>query len=277
MEILERLIEEKNAERHGGIYHKLQIDFAYNSNHIEGSRLTHDQTRYIYETNSIGIGIDKSEQAVNVNDIIETINHFRCFYFILDTVNEPLNESYIKQLHSKLKSGIVDKYAVIGEFKKDRNYVGDIMTADPSEVAGQIRKLLNDFDQTDMTLYDIANFHMQYEKIHPFYDGNGRTGRLIMFKQCLQNGIVPFIVDDRDKMFYYMGLKEWQVKNRSERLINVFLSAQDTMCANLDYFGIGYERKTSTYNEEIALAKERIIKRKKLSSSLQSQKKFERK
>ncbi len=215
MEILERLIEEKNAERHGGIYHKLQIDFAYNSNHIEGSRLTHDQTRYIYETNSIGIGIDKSEQAVNVNDIIETINHFRCFYFILDTVNEPLNESYIKQLHSKLKSGIVDKYAVIGEFKKDRNYVGDIMTADPSEVAGQIRKLLNDFDQTDMTLYDIANFHMQYEKIHPFYDGNGRTGRLIMFKQCLQNGIVPFIVDDRDKMFYYMGLKEWQTKNKS--------------------------------------------------------------
>lgn len=277
MKLLEKLRAEKESDLHGGIYHKLQVDFAYNSNHIEGSRLTHDQTRYIYETNSIGIGIDKSEQAVNVNDIIETINHFRCFYFILDTVNEPLNESYIKQLHSKLKSGIVDKYAVIGEFKKDRNYVGDIMTADPSEVAGQIRKLLNDFDQTDMTLYDIANFHMQYEKIHPFYDGNGRTGRLIMFKQCLQNGIVPFIVDDRDKMFYYMGLKEWQVKNRSERLINVFLSAQDTMCANLDYFGIGYERKTSTYNEEIALAKERIIKRKKLSSSLQSQKKFERK
>lgn len=277
MKLLEKLRAEKESDLHGGIYHKLQVDFAYNSNHIEGSRLTHDQTRYIYETNSIGIGIDKSEQAVNVNDIIETINHFRCFYFILDTVNEPLNESYIKQLHSKLKSGIVDKYAVIGEFKKDRNYVGDIMTADPSEVAGQIRKLLNDFDQTDMTLYDIANFHMQYEKIHPFYDGNGRTGRLIMFKQCLQNGIVPFIVDDRDKMFYYMGLKEWQTENKSERLINVFLSAQDTMCANLDYFGIGYERKTSTYNEEIALAKERIIKRKKLSSSLQSQKKLERK
>ena len=277
MKLLEKLRAEKESDLHGGIYHKLQVDFAYNSNHIEGSRLTHDQTRYIYETNSIGIGIDKSEQAVNVNDIIETINHFRCFDLVLDTVNDPLNESYIKLLHSKLKSGIVDKYAVIGEFKKDRNYVGDIMTADPSEVAGQIRKLLNDFDQTDMTLYDIANFHMQYEKIHPFYDGNGRTGRLIMFKQCLQNNIVPFIIDDRDKMFYYMGLKEWQTKNKSERLINVFLSAQDTMCANLDYFGIGYERKTSTYNEEIALAKERIIKRKKLSSSLQSQKMLERK
>lgn len=277
MKLLEKLRAEKESDLHGGIYHKLQVDFAYNSNHIEGSRLTHDQTRYIYETNSIGIGIDKSEQAVNVNDIIETINHFRCFDLVLDTVNDPLNESYIKLLHSKLKSGIVDKYAIIGEFKKESNFVGDISTAAPEEVAGQIRKLLTDYDQTHMTLYDIANFHMQYEKIHPFYDGNGRTGRLIMFKQCLQNNIVPFIIDDRDKMFYYMGLKEWQVKNRSERLINVFLSAQDTMCANLDYFGIGYERKTSTYNEEIALAKERIIKRKKLSSSLQSQKMLERK
>lgn len=277
MKLLEKLRAEKESDLHGGIYHKLQVDFAYNSNHIEGSRLTHDQTRYIYETNSIGIGIDKSEQAVNVNDIIETINHFRCFDLVLATVNDPLNESYIKQLHSTLKSGIVDKYAIIGEFKKESNFVCDISTAAPEEVAGQIRKLLTDYDQTHMTLYDIANFHMQYEKIHPFYDGNGRTGRLIMFKQCLQNGIVPFIVDDRDKMFYYMGLKEWQVNNKSERLINVFLSAQDTMCANLDYFGIGYERKTSTYNEEIALAKERIMHKNKVRSKAQSQKGIGRK
>lgn len=261
MKLLEKLRTEKESDLHGGIYHKLQVDFAYNSNHIEGSRLTHDQTRYIYETNSIGIGIDKSEQAVNVNDIIETINHFRCLDLILDTVDETINESYIKQLHSTLKSGIVDKHAVIGEFKKENNFVGDITTAAPQEVGNQIKKLLSEFNQFNMALYDIAQFHMQYEKIHPFYDGNGRTGRLIMFKQCLQNNILPFVIDDKDKLFYYMGLKEWQKENKSERLLNVFLAAQDNMAATLDYFGIEYSRSTTTYREELDLHKQRIMQR----------------
>lgn len=246
MTLLERLIDEKNVGHKGGIYNKLQVDFAYNSNHIEGSRLTHDQTRYIYETNTVGVGIGKTEAAVNVNDIIETVNHFRCFDYILDTVSETINENYIKQLHVMLKNGVVDKNAIVGEYKKEQNYVGNITTASPENVSAAVNDLLSAFSG-NMTLYDIAEFHMRYEKIHPFYDGNGRTGRLLMFKQCLENDIVPFIVNDNDKMFYYMGLEEWQNEGKNERLINVILAAQDNMEAALKYFNIEYERKTADY------------------------------
>ena len=223
MKLLEKLIAEKNTGHKGGIYDKLQVDFAYNSNHIEGSRLTHDQTRYIYETKTVGVGIDKTEGAVRVNDVIETVNHFRCFDFIIDTISQPVDESYIKQLHAILKTGVMDNNAIIGEYKKEANYVADLTTASPEDVSDAVKKLLSEYNQSNMRLFDVAQFHMKYERIHPFYDGNGRTGRMLMFKQCLANGILPFIIDDNDKMFYYMGLKEWQTDGKNERLINVCL------------------------------------------------------
>ena len=252
MKLLEKLRAEKESDLHGGIYHKLQVDFAYNSNHIEGSRLTHDQTRYIYETKTVGVGIDKSEAAVRVNDVIETVNHFRCFDFILDTISQPVDEAYIKQLHAILKTGVMDNGAVIGEYKKEANYVADLTTVAPEKVSDEVKKLLSEYDQSHMTLFEIAEFHMKYERIHPFYDGNGRTGRLLMFKQCLANDILPFIIDDNDKMFYYMGLKEWQTEDKNERLINVLLSSQDNMAAVLDYFGIEYDRGADNYKDVLA-------------------------
>ena len=252
MKLLEKLIAEKNTGHKGGVYNKLQVDFAYNSNHIEGSRLTHDQTRYIYETKTVGVGIDKSEVAVRVNDVIETVNHFRCFDFILDTISQPVDEAYIKQLHAILKTGVMDNSAVIGEYKKEANYVADLTTVAPEKVSDEVKKLLSEYDQSHMTLFDIAEFHMKNERIHPFYDGNGRTGRLLMFKQCLANDILPFIIDDNDKMFYYMGLKEWQTEDKNERLINVLLSSQDNMAAVLDYFGIEYDRGADNYKDVLA-------------------------
>lgn len=251
MVLLEKLIAEKNIKHKGGIYHKLQVDFAYNSNHIEGSRLTHDQTRYIYETHSVGVGIKGQEEVVRVNDIIETVNHFRCFDYVIDTINEPVTEEYVKYLHKLLKSGVIDSNAVIGEYKTEPNEVGTISTSQPEQVSADMNRLLSYYDSGTMSLYDIAHFHAQYEKIHPFYDGNGRTGRLLMFKQCLQNDVLPFIIDDNDKLFYYMGLGELQNNNDDERLINVFLSAQDNMASILDYFKIDYIRAENTYAEVI--------------------------
>ena len=252
MKLKEKLLEEKRVGHRGGIYHKMQVDFAYNSNHIEGSRLTHDQTRYIYETKTVGT--DGTKDAVRVNDIIETVNHFRCFDHILDTLGEPLTEGYIKDLHRRLKSGVMDRYAVIGEYKQEANEVGGMLTASPDEVGGKMHELLAGYG-TEMTLYDVARFHMMYEKIHPFYDGNGRTGRLIIFKQCLENDIIPFFINDDDKMFYYMGLKEWQTSGSDERLINVFLAAQDYTKAVMEHFGIEYDRTFIEYKDIINKAK----------------------
>ena len=238
MKILsEKLLSERKNRYKGGIYHKLQIDFAYNSNHIEGSTLTHDQTRYIYETKRI------NAENAPVDDIIETVNHFHCFDYILDTLNEPLTEKYIKDLHRMLKSGVIasEEYMIIGNYKTEENEVGGMETVLPSQVSEKMQSLLNQFNSRQMDLYDIAYFHTLYEKIHPFYDGNGRTGRLIMLKQCLENNIVPFIINEDYKMFYYMGLKEWQTQEKENRLIDVFLSAQDDMKAVLDYFGINYD------------------------------------
>lgn len=245
----EKLICEKTARYHGGIYHKLQIDFAYNSNHIEGSKLTHDQTRYIYETRVI------DSNNMLVNDIIETVNHFRCFDHVLETLSEPLTEEYIKYLHKMLKSGVLadETFIVIRDYKTEANIVGEVETASPNEVSEQIKKLLNRYYSKQMSFYDIVRFHAEYEKIHPFYDGNGRTGRLIMMKQCLENNIVPFNIDENHKMYYYMGLKEWQTQEKKNRLIDVFLSVQDDMKAILDYFGIDYDRTELTCRDVLAM------------------------
>ena len=246
MTLLEKLISEKKVGYKGGIYHKLQIDFAYNSNHIEGSRLTHEQTRYIFETNTIGLSANKSEEIIRINDIIETVNHFKCFDYIIDTNNIPLSVQYLKELHHMLKINVQDEDAVIGDFKREPNCVGDIDTSAPETVETEISAMLSEYNR-ELSLYDVAAFHTRYEKIHPFYDGNGRTGRLLMFKQCLENEIMPFYIDDYNKIFYYKGLKEWQTENKDERLINVFLDAQDTMQNVLDYFRIDYVREEKTY------------------------------
>lgn len=245
----EKLICEKKARYRGGIYHKLQIDFAYNSNHIEGSQLSYDQTRYIYETRTI------DAKNTPVNDIIETVNHFRCFDHVLDTLSEPLTEEYIKNLHKMLKSGVLadEDFMVIGDYKTEPNIVGETETAAPDEVAEQMKRLLDEYYRKPMSFYDIVSFHAEYEKIHPFYDGNGRTGRLIMLKQCLENNIVPFNIDERHKMYYYMGLKEWQTENKKNRLIDVFLSAQDDMKVILDYFHIDYDNTELTCRDVMAM------------------------
>lgn len=237
-ELLETLLFEKSNKIKGGIYNKLQVDFAYNSNHIEGSRLSHDQTRYIYETNTVGI------EPARINDIFEAVNHFRCFDHVLDSVNEVLKPEYIKNLHYILKNGVIEdnKAVVIGDYKKYPNYVGDMKTTVPSKVAGEIEKLLSEYEKiSKITFYEILDFHARFEKIHPFYDGNGRVGRLIMFKECLRRNITPFFVDDLYKAYYYRGLKEWQSGGEKGYLTDTCLLFQDNMKAILDYFNISYE------------------------------------
>lgn len=247
--LLETLLEEQRLGIRGGIYHRLQVDFAYNSNHIEGSRLTHEQTRYIYETKSIG-------EPAMVNDIFEAANHFRCFDYILCTVPEPLSEEYIKALHGMLKQGVmtsVDSTAVIGDYKRYANEVGQITTVKPKEVSMRMQQLLSKYTENTMDLYDIASFHAEFEQIHPFYDGNGRIGRLLMFKQCLANGVVPFFISEFNKLFYYKGLSEWQLEGKKLRLLDVFLSAQDELKQLLDYFEIAYDATEYTARKILAL------------------------
>lgn len=237
--LLEFLRVEKARGVKGGIYHKVQIELTYNSNHIEGSRLTHDQTRYIYETNTIGI----EHGSVNVDDIVETANHFRCIDLVIEQANQPLSETFIKKLHLTLKNGTSDSrrdWFAVGSYKKLPNEVGGHDTAAPEEVAGRMKELLRSYNAIkEKTLEEIIAFHYEFELIHPFQDGNGRVGRLILFKECLRNGIVPFIIDEELKMFYYRGLHEW----KSERgyLMDTCLSAQDKLKAYLDYFRVPYE------------------------------------
>ncbi len=237
--LLDRLRAEKDARLSGGIYHKIQIDLTYNSNHIEGSRLTHEQTRYIFETNTIGI----SEDVVNTDDIIETTNHFRCIDMIINNANRELSEHFIRELHRTLKSGTSDSrksWFRVGDYKKLPNEVGGTETTKPKDVEKEIRKLLSDYNnKSDKSLDDIIDFHYRFERIHPFQDGNGRVGRLIMFKECLKNNICPFIIDDRDKMFYYRGLKEWE--REKGYLRDTCLLMQDDFKAVLDYFEIPYK------------------------------------
>ncbi|MBO7078573.1 MAG: Fic family protein [Bacilli bacterium] len=236
--LLNTLKNEKKNNIKGGIYHKIQIDLTYNSNHIEGSKLSHDETRYIYETNSIGI----NKESINVDDIIETVNHFRCIDLIIDKVNYKLTESLIKELHYILKNGTSDSnidWFKVGDYKKIPNEVGGKETTKPENVEKEMRKLLDWYNTLDHYDLDcIIEFHYRFEAIHPFQDGNGRVGRLIMFKECLKNGIVPFIIDEELKLFYYRGLKEW--KSEKGYLKDTCLAAQDKFKKNLDYFRIKY-------------------------------------
>lgn len=236
--LLDILQDQKKNKYSGGIYHKTQIDLTYNSNHIEGSRLTYDQTRYIFETNTIGV----ENEVLNVNDIIETVNHFRCVDVIIDNAKASLTERLIKELHLILKTGTSDAskaWFAVGDYKKLPNEVGGMETALPEEVADKMKRLLSEYNsKKEKTLEDILEFHVKFEHIHPFQDGNGRVGRLIMFKECLKYNIVPFIIDDDLKIFYYRGLKEWNQERGY--LIDTCLAAQDKYKAYLDYFRIDY-------------------------------------
>ena len=233
------LREQKAAKLTGGIYHKVQIDLTYNSNHMEGSRLTHDQTRYIFETNTIGV----TDAAVNVDDVIETANHFRCIDLVIDQAGAVLTEKLIKELHFTLKTGTSDSrkdWFAVGEYKRLPNEVGGNDTTLPENVAGEMRTLLADYNALPTkTFEDIVAFHVAFERIHPFQDGNGRVGRLILFKECLKHGIVPFIIEDDLKYFYYRGLSQWD--QEKGYLMDTCLTAQDRFKAYLDYFRIAYE------------------------------------
>lgn len=236
--LLTALREQKAARINGGIYHRTQIDLTYNSNHIEGNRLSKEQTRYIFETNTIGV----TDVAVRVDDIIETTNHFRCIDFIIDRATEPLTESMIKQIHHILKSGTSDaqkdRFAV-GEYKRLPNEVGGVETTEPEAVGVAVRDLLGEYrSKESITMEDILDFHQRFESIHPFQDGNGRVGRLIMFKECLRCRIVPFIITDELKMFYYRGLSQWP--QTPGYLLDTCLTAQDQYKTFLDYFRIKY-------------------------------------
>ena len=238
--LLEILRNEKASKYSGGIYHKIQIDLTYNSNHIEGSRLTHDQTRYIFETNTIGF----ENEAVNVDDIVETVNHFKCIDMIIDSADKKLTEKFIKQLHGTLKNGTADSrkdWFEVGDYKRFPNEVGGMETTAPENVSLEMKKLISEYVLIkSKSIEDIIGFHQKFEKIHPFQDGNGRVGRLIMFKECLCNNIVPFIITDELKMFYYRGLKEWTYERGY--LIDTCLSAQDNFKKVLDYFRIPYDQ-----------------------------------
>ena len=238
--LLSILQEEKRTKYAGGIYHKTQIELTYNSNHIEGSRLTHDQTRYIFETNTIGV----ENEVLNVDDVIETSNHFRCIDLIIDHAASTLSEHFIKKLHHILKTGTSDSrkdWFAVGEYKRLPNEVGGMQTSLPEEVADRMKAMLSDYNAVPKkTLDDILDFHVRFERIHPFQDGNGRVGRLIMFKECLKYNIVPFIIEENLKLFYYRGLKEWY--NEKGYLTDTCLTAQDKYKAYLDYFRIPYEK-----------------------------------
>ncbi|HBK28288.1 MAG TPA: cell filamentation protein Fic [Dialister sp.] len=237
--LLAILQREKSSKYAGGIYHKTQIDLTYNSNHIEGSRLTHDQTRYIFETNTIGI----ENEVLNVDDVIETANHFRCIDTIIDHAKAPLTEKFIKELHGILKTGTSDSrkdWFAVGDYKKLPNEVGGRETALPEDVSRQMKALLTAYkNKKEKTLEDILDFHVKLERIHPFQDGNGRVGRLILFKECLKYNIVPFIIEDTLKWYYYRGLAEWD--NEKGYLTDTCLTAQDRYKAYLDYFRIPYD------------------------------------
>lgn len=234
--LLITLREQKVSRLKGSIYHRTQIDLTYNSNHIEGSKLTHDQTRYIFETNTIGI----TDQTVNVDDILETVNHFRCIDFIIDHAEERLTEKFIKHLHLLLKSGTSHSrkdWFAVGDYKRLPNEVGGQETCPPEAVHKELKALLTDYyHNRQQTFENILNFHVRFEQIHPFQDGNGRVGRLLMFKECLANNIVPFIITDELKMYYYRGLREWGHINGY--LTDTCLTAQDQYKDLLEYFKI---------------------------------------
>lgn len=235
--VLEVLREQKEMGLKGNLYHNTQIIFAYNTNHIEGSKLTEDQTRYIYETNTI---LFEEETIASVDDILETANHFKLVDYMLDVANESLTEEMIKKFHKILKEGTIDSrkdWFNVGEYKKLANEAGAMSTSSPKQTPKDMQKLMQWYNSlTEVTIQDIIEFHERFEKIHPFQDGNGRIGRMIMFKECLKNNIIPFIILDKDKLFYYRGLKEYQNKTEKGYLIDTCLNAQDQYTKMIEYY-----------------------------------------
>lgn len=233
--ILSYLIEEKQAKRRGGLYHKTQVNLAYNSNRIEGSRLTEEQTRYIFETRTVGF---KDEEAIPVDDIIETSNHFVAFDYLLDTMEQPLSNGMIKALHCMLKTGTSDAakaWFAVGDWKKLPNEVGGSATSLPQNVELDMTQLNNWYAGLNSIDFEkVVEYHYRFEKIHPFQDGNGRVGRLLMFRECLKSNIIPFIIDERYKQFYYRGLKEFAAVKGY--LIDTCLAAQDIYTSWVKYF-----------------------------------------
>lgn len=238
--LLETLKFEKNNKISGGIYHKLQVEFTYNSNHIEGSRLSEEQTRLIFETNTIGL--DDSKTSLKVDDIIETSNHFQAIDKIIDLYDEDLTEEFIKNIHQILKSGTSDSrkdWFKVGDYKAYPNEVGGYETTLPENVSNEMKNLLEFYNNKKAKSFeDIIDFHYQFEKIHPFQDGNGRVGRLLILKECLKNDIVPFIINEDLKFFYYRGLSNY--KKERGYLLDTCLTAQDRFKTYLDYFKISY-------------------------------------
>lgn len=236
--ILQVLREEKETRLSGGLYHELQVRMTYNSNHIEGSKLTEDQTRLIFETNTIDVG-----DGILVDDILETVHHFRAIDYVIDKAEEELSEDIIKHLHYLLKHDTKDStlsWFAVGDYKKRANVVGGRETAKPKEVPGRMRELLADYNaKAKVTIEDVVAFHAEFEHIHPFQDGNGRVGRLIALKECLHHNIIPFIIEDSKKGFYYRGLSEW----RSEKgwLTDTCLDGQDAFIRLLDMLDIPHE------------------------------------
>lgn len=236
--LLGRLREEKEAGLKGGIYHRTQIDLTYNSNHIEGSRLSEEQTRFIFETNTLGV----TNESTSVDDIMETVNHFRCIDYVIDHATDKITEAHIKQLHAILKTNTSDSqrsWFAVGDYKRMPNEVGGKETALPQDVQGRMKALVNDYNAVKKVAFDdILNFHVIFERIHPFQDGNGRVGRLLLLWQCLQSGIVPFIITEELRLYYYRGLQEWGHVNGFLR--DTCLTAQDHFRVLLDYFKIKY-------------------------------------
>ena len=236
--ILAALKAEKRGQVKGALYHRLQVDFTYNSNHMEGSRLTHEQTRWIFETMTVG----KLPESVPVDDVVETANHFRCIDLVIETANAALTERYIKTLHNQLKSGTSDSRKVwfsVGDYKRLDNVVGDMETCPAAKVHEEMVKLLTQYNATGKTLTDIIDFHVKFERIHPFQDGNGRIGRLIMLKECLKYGHTPFVIAENIRQFYYLGLQDWN-DGRQARLKDTCGTGQDVFKLGLKNFGYGH-------------------------------------
>ena len=237
-EIKRALITQKNMNLSGNLYHKTQLDFAYNTNHMEGSTITPDETASIYDTGTI---LTSGDKVISLKDATETKNHFTLFKYMLDTVDEKLTEDMIKKFHFILKDGTLTddekKWFNVGEYKGKKNFVGSIETSLPSNVKKDMKELLNWYSNiSSKTLEDIIEFHVRFEKIHPFQDGNGRVGRMIMFKECLKNNIMPFYIEDRNKDFYIRGLKEYQANREKGYLIDTCLNSQDNYSKLVEYF-----------------------------------------
>ena len=236
--IKKALVEQKNIGLSGNLYHKTQLDFAYNTNHIEGSTITPDETASIYDTGTI---LTSSDKVIVLKDAIETKNHFTLFKYMLDTIDDKLTEDMIKKFYFILKDGTLTdsekEWFNVGEYKKKKNFVGNITTSLPNDVAYDMKELLNWYDKIDKKCFeDIIEFHVRFEKIHPFQDGNGRVGRMIIFKECLCNNIMPFYIEDRNKEFYIRGIKEYQNNNIKGYLIDTCLNSQDNYEKMVHFF-----------------------------------------